>query len=78
MHSKSYVVLLTMFMLAVTISSSGVRAGSMATTGIVASPVPTLELLGRWNDGPVYSSVVSGNYMYFGKGGGIRVVKFVL
>ena len=36
---------------------------------------PDIDMLGRWYGGPVYSSVVSGKYVYFGTGGGIRVLK---
>lgn len=35
----------------------------------------TLEFLGRWHGGPVYTSAVSGSYLFFGSGGTIRVIK---
>ena len=34
-----------------------------------------IELTGRWNQGPVFASAVSGSYMYFGSSGTVRVVK---
>ena len=33
-----------------------------------------VEMTGRWNQGPVYASVTSGNYLYFGSSGTVRVV----
>ena len=53
---------------------------AVATTASQPNPVysalePDLDLLGRLYGGPVYSSVVSGNYVYFGTGGGVRVLK---
>ncbi|MDB4151904.1 hypothetical protein N9740_10540, partial [Pseudomonadales bacterium] len=41
---------------------------------LTAASSPALELVGRWDGGPVYSSTVSGEYVYFGMGGGIRVL----
>jgi len=40
-----------------------------------ASPIATLELPGRWDGGPVFSSVVSGDHVYVGTGGGIRALR---
>lgn len=34
-----------------------------------------LAMTGRWNQGPVFASAVSGNYMYFGSSGTVRVVE---
>jgi len=34
-----------------------------------------LKLLGRWHRGPVYSSAVSGDHVFFGSGGAIRVLE---
>ena len=48
------------------------------SSGSTAASVPAavaLELLGRWNRGPVYSSAVSGDYVFFGSGGAIRVLR---
>ena len=38
-------------------------------------PALRLRLLGRWHYGPVYSSTVSGNHVYLGSGGAIRVLE---
>jgi hypothetical protein len=51
---------------------SGSSSGLSAATGGQAG---TLELLGRWHRGPVYSSAVSGDHVFFGSGGAIRVLK---
>lgn len=34
-----------------------------------------LKLLGRWHRGPVYSSAVSDNHVFFGSGGAIHVLR---
>jgi hypothetical protein len=85
MHSKSRIMLVTMFFLALAVSSSEVLASSSLPTAVTGdTPVtansaalstPVLELLGRWDGGPVYSSAVSGDHLYFGMGGGIRVLR---
>ncbi len=38
-------------------------------------PAPDLRLLGRWHQGPVFSSAVSGDHVYFGSGGAIMVLR---
>ena len=44
-------------------------------TEAVSSAAQRLELLGRWYHGPVFDSAVSGNHIYFGSGGVIRVLR---
>ena len=39
------------------------------------APAHTLELLGRWHGGPVFTSAVSGDHVFFGSGGAIRVLR---
>ena len=34
-----------------------------------------LDWLGRWSEGPVYASAVAKDYVFFGSGGTIRVMK---
>ena len=51
------------------------NAASTAPNTTLEVPLVTLELLGRWHGGPVFSSVISGDYIYYGMGGSIRVVK---
>ena len=55
--------------------SSVLPGGSLLAADVAASPAPALELMGRWHGGPVYASAVSGDYVYFGTGGGIRSLK---
>ena len=86
MRGKGCIMLTPMFflVLALAVDLSEVRAnsslqsvaasGSPATANS-ASPAPALELMGRWHRGPVYSSSVSGDHLYFGTGGGIRVLR---
>ncbi len=82
-RGKGCLMLITMLLLALAVGPSEVRAnsssaaasGSRATADTPASPAPALELLGRWHGGPVYSSAVSGDHVYFGTGGGIRVLR---
>ena len=40
-----------------------------------AEPTRNPRLLGRWYYGPVYSSAVHGDRVYFGSGGAIRVLR---
>ena len=56
-------------------SSPLVAADSPPATVGRECPAPVIELLGRWHGGPVYSSAVSGDHVYFGTGGFIRVLK---
>ena len=84
MRGQNRMIFTTMLLLALAVSPSDVRSapsspsvvadGSPATT-VSGSPAPVLELLGRWHGGPVYSSAVSGDHVYFGTGGSIRVLK---
>ena len=74
-----------MFLLALAVSPSALGAnssllsaasgGTPAKADTTTSPLPHLELLGRWHGGPVYSSAVSGDHLYFGTGGGIRILR---
>ena len=42
---------------------------------VSSPPALGLRLLGRWHYGPVYSSALSGDHVYFGSGGAIRVLE---
>jgi hypothetical protein len=46
-----------------------------AANSVYRVPAPIIEMRGRWYRGPVYSSAVSGDHVYFGTGGAIRVLK---
>ncbi len=48
---------------------------AVGSAALSDSPAPALKLLGRWYRGPVYSSAVSGNHVFFGSGGAIRVLQ---
>ena len=83
-RGKGCMMLATILLLALAVGPSEVRANppssSVAASGSPAtaesaSTAPALELLGRWHDGPVFSSAVSGDHVYFGTGGGIRVLR---
>jgi hypothetical protein len=41
------------------------------------SPSQELALKGRWNQGPVFASAISGSYLYFGSAGTVRVVEVI-
>ncbi len=73
---RRYMMLTTLLLLALAVGPSEVRANpSSPSVAAGGSPAPALELLGRWHGGPVYASAVSGDYVYFGMGGVIRVLK---
>ena len=55
-------------------------AGADSIQGLPVASDPAamaLEPLGRWYPGPVYTSVVSGDHLYYGTGGAIRVMKIL-
>ena len=53
-----------------------VHAAAAAETAAAGESAPrALELLGRWARGPVYASAVSGNHVFLGSGGAIRVLE---
>ena len=73
-----------MVLLALLVNLPNLRAGDsspLLTTTVPPSELVSsalksdLELLGRWYGGPVFSSAVSGDYVYFGTGGAIQVFK---
>jgi hypothetical protein len=80
MRRQYSTILTTVLLLALAVGPSAVRSdpsspsvavdGSSATT-VSGSPAPALKLLGRWHGGPVYSSAVSGDHVYFGTGGSL-------
>ena len=84
LRGKGCTMLATMLLLIVAVGPFDVRANPPSPS-LVASdssvsmdsppPAPVLKLLGRWHGGPVYSSAVSGDHVYFGTGGGIRGIK---
>lgn len=49
-------------------------AGGTSAATVSSAPPHAIELLGRWHHGPVYSSAVSGNHVFFGSGGALRVL----
>ena len=54
-------------------SSEELRDGAATEAG--AAEAPALRFLGRWHAGPTYSSAVSGDYVYYGSGGTIHVLR---
>ena len=63
-------------LLALVVSACLVRAESSSLSPVASgSPPPLLKKVGRWSRGPVYASAVSGDHVYFGSGGAIRVLK---
>ena len=56
------------------VSAAATPAAQAVAPG--AAPAVALELVGRWGQGPVYSTAVSGNHVFFGSGGAIRVLEF--
>jgi hypothetical protein len=78
---KSIIVFLFFTLALIPLCSSADSAPlTVATTPSQPNPAysalePDLDLLGRWYGGPVYSSVVSGDYVYFGTGGGFVFLK---
>jgi hypothetical protein len=84
MHGKFYAKLTAMLLMALPVNSSDLRADATSTAAAGAvSPAsavyralaPNIEMRGRWFGGPSYTSVVSGDYVYYGAGGAIRVLK---
>lgn len=49
----------------------------LSTDLLDQSPSQELALKGRWNQGPVFASATSDNYLYFGSAGTVRVVEVV-
>ena len=84
MNGKNCIRLTAVLLLALFGSSSGLQADATSPTltdtvspsnTLVSSLAPDIDMLGRWYDGPVYTSVVSGDYLYYGSGGAIRVIR---
>ena len=65
-------ILLLTLLFGMNLASAESYSASLAANG---SPTQALELLGRWHHGPVYSSAVSGDHVFFGSGGAIRVLE---
>ena len=57
---------------ALCLSHPAVTRGTLAAEGASS---PALQQTGRWDRGPVYASAVSGDHVFFGSGGAIRVLK---
>ena len=81
-HCDNLAIPVLLFMLIVGSSQTVAESTSESAVTTASKPnaiystlQPDLDLLGRWYGGPVYASVVSGKYVYFGTGGGIRVLK---
>ncbi len=74
-HQRYRMTWTTVLLAALAVSSPSVAAGGPSAATVSESPAPALELLGRWHGGPVYSSAVSGDHVYFGTGGSIRVLR---
>ena len=75
MHGKNLAVLVAVLLLVFAVSPSEAQSDSTSpsvtgnnspATTVGGPPAPVLELLGRWHGGPVYSSAVSGEHVYFG------------
>lgn len=81
LRGKRCFLLIALFWLGLAVNPSDIRANpsstSLATSGLpaTAASTPVLKLLGRWHGGPIYSSAVSGDLVYFGMGGVIRALK---
>ena len=58
----------------VCIFGSPIAASASEVTPQSSRASSTVEITGRWNQGPVFASAVSGNYLYFGSSGTVRVV----
>ena len=73
---KREVLMTHILLLALVVSACLVRAESSSLSPVASgSPPPLLKKVGRWSRGPVYASAVSGDHVYFGSGGTIRVLK---
>ena len=86
MYRKVCANVTAMLLLTLFVYSSGPRAETTSPTptgtdsasdSLINAPAPDIGLLGRWYGGPIYTSVVSGDYLYYGTGGAIRVMKIM-
>ena len=62
---------------AITVSQSLAESQKVSVKTTIPQKPPSYDLkfLGRWYNGPVFASAISGDYVYFGSGGSIRVLK---
>ena len=75
MGAKHRRLMTTILLLALVVSAEPLAVSAEPAAAVSGSPAQALELLGRWDRGPVYSSAVSGGHVFFGSGGAIRVMK---
>ena len=71
-RSMARILLLALVIGVMAIQPSPAASGTPAAVG--GSTAQALEQLGRWHRGPVYASAVSGDHVFFGSGGAIRVL----
>ena len=71
MGGKPCRLMATMLLLVLPVGAQSMSPSPTAS----GAPAHTLELLGRWHGGPVFTSAVSGDHVFFGSGGAIRVLR---